>query len=224
MNRNEKEGIVKGVFSAISGKYDLFDSLMSLGMDRKWRKIAVDALNLKEGSKIADIGAGTGKVTQEILSKNRNCLIEALDITEEMFPRDRMGVNFTLGSAVEMPFEDEEFAGCISCFLTRNVPSLETYIGESYRILAKDGIFVNMDIFDPGKNLIAPAFRFYFYKIMPKILDLASGTNSYSYLARSVKSFVTPNEFARVMQNKGFTNIKLKKLAGGTVYIHSGIK
>ncbi len=224
MNSNEKESMVRDIFKSISGKYDFFDSIMSLGMDKRWRKLAVSMLDLRHNLRVADVGAGSGKVTEEMLSSISDLKIDAIDLTREMFPRAIGNVNFTVASAEKIPFDASTFQRCISCFLTRNVPVLENYINEVYRILDDGGIFVNMDIFDPGKSLIAPAFRFYFYRLMPRILDMASHTKSYSYLASSVQAFVTPDQFSDLMKKAGFRNIRVKKLAGGSVYIHKGIK
>ena len=224
MNSNQKESMVRDIFKSISGKYDLFDSMMSLGLDRKWRKIAVSMLGPENDMRVADVGAGSGKVTEEMLSFNPSLRIDAIDLTEEMFPKNKGKVHFTVASAENIPFEADTFHRCISCFLTRNVPTLENYLKEAYRILKEGGVFVNMDIFDPGKSLIAPAFRVYFYRIMPIILDTASHTHSYSYLASSVQAFVNPDQFSDLMSKVGFKHISKKKLAGGSVFIHRGIK
>lgn len=224
MNSNRKESMVREIFKSISGKYDFFDSMMSLGMDRRWRRLAVKMLGPESNMRVADVGAGSGKVTEELLSVDSSLSIDAIDLTEEMFPADRGKVHFTVASAENIPFEPDTFQRCISCFLTRNVPVLENYLKEAYRILTDGGVFVNMDIFDPGKNLIAPAFRVYFYRVMPKILDTASHTRSYSYLASSVQTFVKPDQFSSLMSEVGFRDISMRKLGGGSVFIHRGIK
>lgn len=220
----EKEKMVREVFRNISSKYDFFDSIMSFGMDRAWRKRVIDLLDIQNDQIIFDAGAGSGKVSEEMLSRGKNIHIEAVDITEEMFPESMKGVHFNVASADRMPFSDSYFDRGVSCFLTRNVPSLEAYLKEALRVLKPGAKFCNMDIFDPGKSFIAPAFRIYFYRIVPMFLDRASGSNSYSYLAKSVKNFVTPKKFTEIMKEVGFRKIESFKLAGGTVYIHKGIK
>ncbi|MCL4344901.1 MAG: class I SAM-dependent methyltransferase [Candidatus Thermoplasmatota archaeon] len=220
----EKEKMVREVFRNISAKYDFFDSLMSFGMDNSWRRKIIDLLELRDWQVIFDAGAGSGKVSEEILSRGKRVEIQAIDITEEMFPRHLEGVHFNVASAEEMPFGDDYFDRGVSCFLTRNVPSLESYLREAYRVLKPGAIFCNMDIFDPGKTFIAPAFRLYFYKIVPSILDMASRSNSYTYLAGSVRNFVTPGVFTDIMRKTGFREIDVTRLAAGTVYIHRGLK
>ncbi|MGP6207566.1 class I SAM-dependent methyltransferase [Cuniculiplasma sp. SKW3] len=220
----EKEKMVREVFRNISSKYDFFDSIMSFGMDKRWRKRVIDLLDVQNGQIIFDAGAGSGKVSEEILSRGENVHIEAIDITEEMFPKSMKGVHFNLSSADRMPFSDSYFDRGVSCFLTRNVPSLEAYLKEAFRVLKPGARFCNMDIFDPGKSFIAPAFRIYFYRLVPMFLDRASGSNSYSYLARSVLNFVSPEKFTEVMKDVGFREVQSSRLAGGTVFIHRGLK
>jgi demethylmenaquinone methyltransferase/2-methoxy-6-polyprenyl-1,4-benzoquinol methylase len=220
----EKQNMVREVFRDISSKYDFFDSIMSFGMDKSWRKKVIDKLDVQDGQIIFDAGAGSGKVSEEILSRGKDVHIEAIDITKEMFPGLMKGVHFNVASADNMPFSDSYFDRGVSCFLTRNVPSLEAYLQEAYRVLKPGSRFCNMDIFDPGRSFIAPAFRVYFYRIVPLLLDKASGSNSYSYLANSVKNFVSPGRFTQMMEDVGFREIKAVRLGGGSVYVHVGIK
>jgi demethylmenaquinone methyltransferase/2-methoxy-6-polyprenyl-1,4-benzoquinol methylase len=220
----EKEVMVKGIFKSINTKYDFFDFLMSFGMDRRWRKFVIDKLDLRNGMTVEDVGAGSGKVTEGILKRYTQLIVEAVDLTKEMFPKPIENVHFTVASAEHLPFENENFDRCVSCFLTRNLQNLQNYLNESYRTLKNGGIFCNMDIYDPGVNFIAPAFRIYFYKIMPRIMNRASRTEAYSYLANSVKNFVSPDRFSEMMKISGYKNIQAFKLGGGSVYVHKGIK
>ncbi len=81
-----------------------------------------------------------------------------------------------------------------------------------------------MDIFDPGKSFIAPAFRIYFYRLVPPVMNRVSHTEAYTYLANSVKNFVTPIQFSQMMKKSGYRNVETFRLGAGSVYIHRGIK
>lgn len=223
INKNEEN--VKEIFKRISAKYDLIDTIMSFGMDTFWRKKLIEDLKLEDGQDILDVGCGSGKISYSIEKVINANHIFAMDITREMFPFNRGSkVEFIEGSAMSIPMKDSCVDRVVSGFLTRNVPSLETYIREVYRVLKPGGIFCNLDIFDPQKNFIAPLFRFYFYRIVPILFDKMSGTKSYSYLARSVQTFVYPSFFNELFHKTGFSKVNFKKLAGGTVYIHCAIK
>ncbi len=216
--------MVRDVFKDISRNYDFFDSLMSFGMDKRWRRMVVDMLDIRHGMRIMDVGAGSGKTIEEIIRRYPDSMVEAVDITQEMFPGNMKNVNFNIASAESIPFQDGAFQRIVSCFLTRNVESLENYFFEAYRCLEPGGVFCNMDIFDPGNSFIAPLFRTYFYRLMPKFLDRTSRSHSYSYLAGSVKRFISPTAMIEMLENAGFSNVSTKRLAGGTVYIHKCIK
>lgn len=216
--------MVREIFKSISTKYDFIDSLMSFGMDRRWRKFVIDLLDIRPGMHVEDIGAGSGKVTEEMLRRIPDLMIDAVDLTKEMFPGPKRNVNFTVASAEKLPFDDGKFDRCVSCFLTRNIPTLQNYLDESYRTLKPGGIFCNMDIFDPGKSFIAPAFRIYFYRLVPPVMNRVSHTEAYTYLANSVKNFVTPIQFSQMMKKSGYRNVETFRLGAGSVYIHRGIK
>ncbi|MGP6220893.1 ubiquinone/menaquinone biosynthesis methyltransferase [Caldiplasma sukawensis] len=218
-----KESLVRGVFNSISDKYDLIDSIMSLGMDGLWRKKVVDLMNLGNNMQVLDSGAGSGKVSEEIL-KRANVKIDAVDITSSMFRLKNKSIKFHEASAENLPFQGEIFDRAVSCFLTRNLYSVSSYLHEVYRTLKPGGIFCNLDIYDPGRSFIAPLFRVYFYNMIPKIMDKITYSKSYSYLARSVKNFISPQKMTELLKNEGFKNINVYRLAGGTVYIHKAIK
>ena len=223
INKNEEN--VKEIFRRISTKYDLIDSIMSFGMDTYWRKKLIENLKLKDGQDILDVGCGSGKISYSIENTINANHIYAMDITREMFPfKNSSKVQFMEGSAMNIPIKDEGVDRVVSGFLTRNVPSLETYLVEVYRVLKPGGIFCNLDIFDPQKNLNAPLFRLYFYRIVPILFDKISGTHSYSYLARSVQSFVSPSFVHNLLLKTGFSKVTIRRMAGGTVYIHTAIK
>lgn len=218
-----KEKLVRGVFNSISDKYDLIDSIMSLGMDGLWRKKVVDLLSIENNLNVLDSGAGSGKVSEEIL-KRANVTIDAVDITSSMFRLKNSRIKFHETSAENLPFQNDIFDRAVSCFLTRNLYSVSSYLQEVHRTLKPGGIFCNLDIYDPGRSFIAPLFRIYFYNIIPKIMDRLTNSKSYSYLASSVKNFISPEKMTEILKNKGFKNINVYRLAGGTVYIHRAIK
>ncbi len=222
MMGDTKSEQVKSVFSAISEKYDLLDSFISLGMDQKWRKTLVN--NIPEtASRVVECGAGTGKLTSLILRRITGS-VSAIDITEKMAKNpDPSRVSYVIGSADATPFPDE-FADCVvSAFLTRNLDSVSKYTEESYRVLKKGGIFLNLDIFNPpGK--FRKAFSTYFFKIVPFAGDLLTQSNSYSYLASSVQGFIKPGEFSRKLKISGFEDITARTFAFGSIVIHKAIK
>ncbi len=221
----EKEVQVRSVFEAIQDKYDLLDSIISLGMDQPWRKKVLKIMGLHSGMTVLDAGAGTGKLTRMIRERCQDCKVISLDITEKMFrPSLLSDVEFLVGSAENMPLDSGSVDRAASCFLTRNLSSVDRYLEELSRVLKPGGIFVNLDIYPPSNAIFSKFFSFYFYRIVPGIGDRATKSNSYSYLANSVRNFMSPEEMGRKIVEHGFELVENRVMGLGSVAIHAGRK
>ncbi len=217
----EKEERVRGVFEAIQDKYDLLDSIISMGLDQVWRKRVVSRLSLRAGMSVLDAGAGTGKLTRLIGQECGSCRIVSLDITEKMFrPSLMSGTEFVVGSAENMPIEANSFDRAASCFLTRNLGSLRGYFSELKRVLKPGGVFVNLDIYPPSNFIFSRFFSMYFYKVVPRLGDMVTGSDAYSYLADSVRHFVSPDQMSRMLEEAGLKVLEERQMGMGSVAIH----
>ncbi len=222
MPGDSKSDHVREVFTVISDKYDLLDSLISFGMDQKWRKALVRKIPAG-AALVVDCGAGTGKLTSLVL-KRTTAKVNAIDLTERMRRNPDPGrVDYHIGSAESLPFQDATADCVISAFLTRNLDSVRRYADEAYRVLKNGGTFLNLDIFNP-RGWFGPFFAFYFFRLVPVFGDLVTGSKSYSYLAESVKNFVSPEGFSRILSEAGFHSIKARYFALGSVVLHEGFK
>ncbi len=216
---------VIGVFNKISGKYDLLDSFISWGQDQRWRRRVVDDLDLKPGLDVLDCGAGTGKLSRLIVQRCPQCKLVALDINKNMFRSDLLpGVEFRVSSAEDLPFPDGTFDRIASAFLTRNVDHLDIYFSEVSRVLKPGGIFVNLDIFPSAVSWFNPLFSFYFYNVVPVFGNMVTKSQSYTYLAGSVKNFITPEKMNDLLLKSGFSVRPVRKFMYGTVAINNAAK
>ncbi len=219
------ENRVIEVFDRISEKYDLLDSLISWGMDQRWRREVVRLLDLRAGSRVLDCGAGTGKLAIQIRKSCPECRISIIDINENMLRRDLLpDVSFSVGSVESMPIDDGTQDRVTSAFLTRNVIRLERYFSEVYRVLDHGGVFVNLDIFNPSLPVYRDFFAMYFYRVVPLFGNLITSSKSYTYLANSVKKFVSPETFSSMLSLAGFKSVHFKQYMLGAVNIHVGVK
>lgn len=222
---SDKEIAVKGIFESIQDKYDFLDSVISFGMDEKWRKIIVDSLNLSGSVIVLDCGAGTGKLTKQIADRCSSCKLISLDITEKMFrPSILPDTKFIIGSAENIPLEDSSVDRVVSAFLTRNLDSVGNYFKEAYRVLKKGGIFINLDIYNPRVPIFKQFFALYFFHIVPFIGDRMTKSKSYSYLAQSVKSFHSPETISKKIRESGFRIKKIHSKMLGSINIHISVK
>lgn len=219
------ESNVVEVFDSINEKYDLLDTMMSWGMDQHWRKEVVRFLELRPELNVLDCGAGTGKLSSLILKHCKKCSLTVVDLTEKMLRRDLFpSVKFHVGSAEELPLDDYSMDRVTSAFLTRNVPRLERYFSEAYRVLNHGGKFVNLDIFNPRLPVYRDLFALYFYRIVPLFGNMITSSGSYTYLASSVKKFVTPETFSSMLRLAGFSSVSFNSYMLGAVNIHVAVK
>lgn len=200
-----EEERVRSVFNSIYNKYDLIDSIISFGMDSAWRRTMISMAGSRQYKSILDCGAGTGKLTLQLRKKFPDARMVALDVSDQMISLiPDPGIERVVGSAVELPFDSSSFDLVTSAFLTRNVPSIEAYLKEAYRVLRKDGALINLDIHTPVIHGYREIFSLYFFHVVPIIGDLLTGSNSYSYLSNSVRNFVGPDELIDKARKAGF--------------------
>ncbi len=210
---------VKAVFKEIPSIYDRMNTYMSLGMDIFWRQ---KLLRLVKGkSRILDVGTGTGKL--ESLAGFRDNFI-GLDVTREMIALNGNQGRLLLASATDMPIKDSAFDAIVSSFVLRNLPSTQEYFREAIRTLRDGGIMANLDAFPERRRFLAEFFSLYFYKLLPKLAKLASSSDSYSYLAMTVKNFKTPEVIADEMKLAGFKDIRIKRFLSPSAAIVYGTK
>ena len=200
-----EEERVRSVFNSIYNKYDLIDSIISFGMDSSWRRTMISMAGSRQYKSILDCGAGTGKLTMQLRKNFPDARMVALDVSDQMISLiPDPGIERVVGSAVELPFDNSSFDLVTSAFLTRNVPSIEAYLKEAYRVLRKDGALINLDIHTPVIHGYREIFSLYFFHVVPIIGDLLTGSNSYSYLSNSVRNFVGPDELIDKARKAGF--------------------
>ncbi len=215
---------IREVFDSIHEKYDLLDTLISFGRDQRWRRRCIDLIEGLDCKVALDNGSGTGKLAQMLRDRFPEARIYMLDLTASMMGLNRVqNAEKLIASADRVPLEDGSVDLITGAFLTRNVPYLHLYLKESYRLLRPGGIFLNLDIFmpsPPGSFLFKP----YFFHIMPVFGNLVTGSKSYTYLADSVRKFVSSDGFTDLMKKTGFGWIKSEKHGLGAVWIHIGTK
>ncbi len=220
-----KEELVRQVFESIQDRYDLLDSLISAGMDQRWRRYALQKLQLTNTSEVLDCGAGTGKLTRMVLDSYPGCKVTSLDITQSMFrPSILPETKFIVASAENIPLADSSFDAVASAYLTRNLSSVDSYFTEAFRVLKSGGRFVNLDIYNPTLPGFSLLFRIYFYHLVPIIGNIATKSKSYTYLANSVRNFHSHSTIMEKIRAAGFDNTGFKKMMGGSIGIHWGTK
>jgi len=228
-----KRTYVQRIFSEIAPRYDLLNRLLSLGIDRRWRKVALERLNWRRvpSGTYLDLCAGTLDVGTE-LSRRPGFAgrIVGADFAQPML---RAGVGKAprevllpvVADALALPMRDQVFDGAIVAFGIRNVADLDAGLREVHRTLKSGARFVILEFSTPRVPLVRAGYLFYFHRILPLIGRLISGhRTAYTYLPRSVANFPETNVLAAAMSRAGFQDVRFETLTFGIAAIHLGTK
>ena len=224
---------VRHVFSSIAPSYDRLNHLLSLNIDRMWRRKAITALEWRRNpaGTYVDLCAGTLDVgTMLAGEKGFVGRVLGADFAEPML---RAGVAKTKGrpvspmvsDALQLPLRDGQAAGAIVAFGIRNVIDLDAALREVHRVLASRARFVILEFTTPANPIVRGLYHVYFHRILPAIGGAISGhPTAYRYLPESVAHFPGPVALTERMQRAGFVDVHWRPLTFGIAAIHSGIK
>jgi len=229
----EKRAYVRRVFSEIAPRYDLLNHLLSLNIDKRWRRRAIAALHWarRPAGTYVDLCAGTLDVGAALTRESgfRGFVVGA-DFAEPML---RMGAGKAPRSALapvtadvqELPLAAGSAAGAIVAFGIRNVADLDAALREVWRVLEPGARFVILEFSTPRNVIVRTCYHFYFHAVLPVVGRLVSGhRTAYSYLPRSVANFPAQEELARRMEMAGFGNVRWESMTMGIAAIHIGEK
>jgi demethylmenaquinone methyltransferase/2-methoxy-6-polyprenyl-1,4-benzoquinol methylase len=218
---------IQGMFTRIAGRYDLMNRLMTLGQDVRWRREVIRRAGLTPGSRLLDLGAGTGDLTREAQRQQPGCQTVAADFTLGMMQvGNRRGqLDWSAADALHLPFPDAGFEAVVSGFLMRNVLDVQKALQEQYRVLADGGRIVILDTTRPPRNLLTPFLWLHLHLVIPLLGMLIAGQKeAYTYLPESTEQFLYAEQLADAMQESGFKNVGFKRRMFGTIAIHWGDK
>lgn len=231
----DKATYVKETFNSIAGRYDLMNSLMSLGMDKRWRRLAVQTVGAKPGMHILDVCCGTGQLSMELGQVvGKEGKVTGLDFSSKMLEVAQKSlhqvsnpgnIRFIQGNAMELPFADQSFDGVTVGWGLRNLPDLRQGLREMIRTVKPGGKVVSLDMAKPSLPGFKQAYWLYFEKLIPIMGKIwANKASAYQYLHDSAREFPAQQELAHIFAQCGLENAGYKNLAGGVVAIVSGAK
>lgn len=228
-----KKQQVARMFDSISGNYDFLNHFLSLGIDIRWRKKAINLLADGKPKIILDVATGTGDFAVETLKLNPEQVI-GVDISEGMLEvgRKKMKtrgyehtIDLRLGDSENLPFEENKFDAVIVAFGVRNFENLEKGLSEMHRVLKPGGRMVVLEFSKPRAFPFKQLYNFYFNFILPKIGRLISrDPAAYTYLPESVQAFPDGDDFTSILKRLGFNQTSCKPLTFGISSLYTGIK
>lgn len=186
-------------FDTIARTYDRLNRLMTLGLDRRWRKRAVRDLH----GNVLDVACGTGDMVQEL--QKRGCLVTGVDLSEEMLTIAKSKAptaTYMIADAEHLPFENDCFDAVTCAFGVRNFVHLEQGLGEMLRVLKPGGRMVILELATPDSPLLRPFYNLYTKHIIPWLGSrIAGNREAYTYLPESVERFPKGDAFLRLFSN-----------------------
>jgi demethylmenaquinone methyltransferase / 2-methoxy-6-polyprenyl-1,4-benzoquinol methylase len=210
---------VRGMFDRIAPVYDTMNRLMTAGLDRRWRRLAVREV-VWPGDRVLDSCCGTGDLAVE--AERRGGRVVGLDFSEPMLERARRksgAIEWVRGDALALPFEDGEFDAVTVGFGVRNLSDLEGGLREAARVLRPGGRIAVLEITRP-RGLLRPFFRLWFDVLVPLAGKVLPGGKAYTYLPASVRRFPGPEDLAALFVSAGFRRVRYRLLGGGSVALH----
>ena len=226
-----KKEQVEQMFDAIAPRYDLLNRVLSGGIDKRWRKAAIDWLEGKKHGRILDIATGTADLAIESMRLKPEKVI-GVDIAEEMLSIGRKKIdalNFentiTLqrGDAERLPFSDSQFDAALVAFGVRNFENLQKGLEEIRRVLKNQGTLVVLEFSQPVHFPIKQFYTLYSRTLLPfmgKLLSRNSG--AYSYLPDSIAAFPHGKDFLDYLVKAGYSDVKQKRLTFGIASLYRG--
>lgn len=230
----EKAERVRDVFDSVASRYDLMNDLMSAGLHRLWKRFTIDQAGIRPGQVVLDLAGGTGDLARAFAGKvGKDGLVVLADINAAMLRQGRSrlidaGVAGNLSiaqvDAENLPFSDRSF-DCISmAFGLRNVTEKEAALRSMYRTLKPGGKAMILEFSEPSKA-IKPAYDLYSFKVLPVLGKLvARDSDSYQYLAESIRMHPDQDTLKSMMEEAGFERCRYHNLAAGIVALHIGYR
>ena len=214
---------VQRMFDRVAPRYDLANTVFSLGQDRAWRQAAARATHLAADEVAADVACGTGALTRELAALAPGATVVGLDFSLEMLRRAGHG-RFAAGDAIQLPLTDASVDGVTIAFGLRNLPEPGQGLLEFRRVLRPGGRLVVCEFSTPVVPVLRGVYRRYLTRLMPVAARrLTSDPEAYQYLARSIGAWPDQPGLARWMQQAGFAEVAWRDLSGGIVALHRGV-
>jgi len=230
----EKGRGIRDMFDKIAPRYDLLNRLLSLGIDRRWRRFAVRQLVVPKDGRVLDIATGTGDVALEVaLQTDASVKIVGSDFTQGMLVlgRDKISDSVYRDRIVlvnapceAMPHPAALFDGITIAFGIRNVVDRQKGLCEMARVLKPGGRAAILEFATPRNRLFRAVYYFYFLRVLPWVGGLFSQRSAYQYLPDSVLEFPDRETFKGMMEQAGFVDVKIHDLTGGIAAVHVGTR
>jgi demethylmenaquinone methyltransferase/2-methoxy-6-polyprenyl-1,4-benzoquinol methylase len=232
---DDKAGLVAGVFHSVASRYDLMNDLMSGGIHRLWKRFTIELSGVRKGHSVLDIAGGTGDLAgkfADIVGPEGRVVLA--DINESMLSvgRDKLldqgkvePLSYAQADAQFLPFADNSFDCITIAFGLRNVTDKDLALRSMLRVLKPGGRLLVLEFSKPTNDMLSKAYDAYSFNVLPKLGQLIAGdSDSYQYLAESIRMHPDQETLKEMMLDAGFEQCEFFNMTGGIVALHRGLK
>jgi demethylmenaquinone methyltransferase/2-methoxy-6-polyprenyl-1,4-benzoquinol methylase len=225
-NLDRRPGEVAQMFDAVADRYDRMNAVMTLGQERRWRRVVVRSLGLAPGDRVLDLAAGTGASTVPFDEAGARAVacdfsLGMLAVGSTRHPQ----LDFVAGDALRLPFRDAVFDAVTISFGLRNVTDVDATLAELGRVTRPGGRLVVLETSAPLRQPVRAAHAAYVNRILPRLARLvASNEAAYEYLAESVGAWPTPAALAARVAAAGWSAVGWRQLMFGAVALHTATR
>ena len=230
----EKAGKVQGVFTNVASKYDVMNDVMSAGIHRVWKDAMMDWLAPRPDQRLLDVAGGTGDISFRFLKRAGRAHATVLDLTESMLIEGRKraeaedmahSLDWLVGDAMALPFEDNSFDVYTISFGIRNVTRPQQALNEAFRVLRPGGRLMVLEFSQIPNEGMQWLYDRYSFNLIPAMGQLiADDRASYQYLVESIRKFPDQETFLSMVKQAGFEIARYRNLSLGIAALHSGWK
>lgn len=217
------------MFDNIAERYDLLNRVISFGVDQRWRRKTVAALELPSNGRALDLATGTADLAIRIARTHPGVQVVGLDPSTGMLEVGRQKVarlaendriELVVGDAQSLPFEDASFDGITIAFGIRNVPDRVAALREMARVVRPGGRVAVLELSEPRRGILGPMARFHVHHVVPFVGGIISGSREYRYLQTSIAAFPPPEAFAATMREAGLEVLRIEPLTFGVCCLY----
>jgi len=234
VDEDQKAGMVHGVFTNVASRYDVMNDVMSVGIHRIWKDAMMDWLAPRAGQKLLDVAGGTGDIAFRFLKRAPDAQGTVFDMTESMLiegqkraEAERLSekLDWVVGDAMDLPFEDNSFDVYTISFGIRNVTRIPDALSEAFRVLKPGGRLMVLEFSQLPNAGLQKLYDLYSFNVIPRMGQMiANDRDSYQYLVESIRNFPNQDSFAALIRSAGFENVSYRNFSFGIAALHSGWK
>jgi demethylmenaquinone methyltransferase/2-methoxy-6-polyprenyl-1,4-benzoquinol methylase len=229
-----KAGLVHDVFTSVASRYDVMNDVMSAGIHRVWKDAMMDWLAPRDGQALLDVAGGTGDIAFRFLDRAPGAQATVLDLTESMLAQGQARaeaaqlagrLDWVVGDAMALPFEDARFDRYTISFGIRNVTRIPDALSEAFRVLRPGGRLMVLEFSQLPNAALQRLYDLYSFNVIPRMGQAIAGDrDSYQYLVESIRRFPDQEAFAAMIRAAGFERVGYRNLSMGIAALHSGWK